>query len=93
MRAVGEAATPHFYRTAKGAELDLVLDFRTHRLAIECKFSAAPTLTKGFYSALEDVAPEKTYVVTPRAERYDRQGGVVVTGLADLLAELAPLRH
>ena len=88
-RVVGEAAAPHFYRTAKGAELDLVMDFRDRRLAFECKFSEAPTLTKGFFAAVADVQPERTYVVTPGTERYEWAERVVVIGLETLLEELA----
>ena len=88
-RVVGERATPYFYRTASGAELDLVLDFRRERWGFEIKFSNAPTLSRGFYSALEDVAPARTYIVTPSALRYVDKSGAVVIGLTDLLEELA----
>lgn len=87
-RVVGDRATPYFYRTASGAELDLVLDFRRERWAFEIKFSNAPKLTRGFYSAVEDVTPSRTYVVTPGADRYEERSGAVVIGLAELLGEL-----
>ncbi len=87
-RVIGERATPYFYRTASGAELDLVLDFRGERWAFEIKFSNAPRLSRGFYSALEDVGPARTYIVTPSAMRYEDKSGAIVTGLADLLTEL-----
>ena len=88
-RAVGDAATPYFYRTAKGAEVDLVLDYRSHLVTVECKFSDAPVLTKGFYNAIEDVKPRRTYIVTPSSARYETEAGVVVIGLRELLAELS----
>ena len=88
-RVVGERATPYFYRTASGAELDLVLDFRRDRWAFEIKFSNAPTLSRGFYNALEDITPERTYIVTPSAMRYVDKSGAVVIGLVELLEELA----
>jgi predicted AAA+ superfamily ATPase len=55
---------PSFYRTANGAEFDLVLERGAHRLAFEFKASSAPSLTKGFYSAKEDLEPEHCYVVS-----------------------------
>lgn len=88
-RVAGDEATPYFYRTAKGAELDLVLDYRSHRVGFECKFSDAPVLTKGFYSAVADVSPQRSYVVTPTANRYETDTGVTVIGLRQLLQELA----
>ena len=44
-----------YYRTAKGAEVDLVLEKGRRRIAIECKASAAPQLTQGFWSAMKDI--------------------------------------
>ena len=87
-RAVGEAASPYFYRTAKGAELDLVLDYTSHRIAFECKFSDAPSLSRGFYQAVEDVQPQQVYVVTPGAQRFETDRGVIVISLEELLGEL-----
>lgn len=88
-KIVGANATPYFYRTAKGAELDLVLDYRSHRIAFECKFSNAPSLSKGFYSAIEDVEPKTSYIVTPSSKRYETKSGAIVIGLTDLLKELS----
>jgi predicted AAA+ superfamily ATPase len=61
-----------FYRTAAGAEIDLVLTMPggTARLAVEAKFSLDPRPTKGFRSALEDLHPARSFVVYPGAEFY-----------------------
>lgn len=88
-RVVGDRARAYFYRTGGGAELDLVLDFRSHVLAFECKLSDAPKLTKGFYQAVADVSPERTYVVTPSARRHEHAPGVEVLSLSELLSTLA----
>ena len=86
---VSNRAELFFYRTAAGAEIDLVIVGRRGRVAcVEVKFSSAPALTRGFYNAREDVAPERTYVVGLTAERYSRAGGVAVLGLDEALAEL-----
>ncbi len=72
-----------FYRTSNGAEVDLVIESPGRPLlAFEMKFSTAPTLTKGFYSAVEDIEPDASYVVVPEGEAYPVKGGVVVLGLA-----------
>lgn len=54
-----------FYRTAQGDELDLVLERRRRRIAIECKASSAPTVTRGFHASLRDLGIREAYVVAP----------------------------
>jgi predicted AAA+ superfamily ATPase len=80
-----------FYRTAAGAEMDLVLELggRAGRWAIEIKRSLAPTLTKGFHSAREDLAPKKTFVVYSGTERYPLAEGVEAIGHVAMAQELA----
>jgi predicted AAA+ superfamily ATPase len=55
----------YFYRTAKGEEIDLVLEINGSVIAIECKASSAPQPTKGFYKAIGDLQPIKTFIVAP----------------------------
>jgi hypothetical protein len=50
-----------FYRTAAGAEMDIVDERGSRRIAFEIKFSSASSLTKGFWSAMSDLAPERAY--------------------------------
>ncbi len=61
-----------FYRTSAGAEIDLVLVPGERRgvIAVEMKLSLAPTLTRGFWSAHEDLKPKKSYVIYPGTESY-----------------------
>lgn len=87
-RAVGDAARPYFYRTARGAELDLVLEFdQGWRLAFECKFSTGPKLSAGTYRAIEDVMPEQTIVVVPEERRFAIGEGVEVMGISAAIEE------
>lgn len=60
-----------FYRTAAGAEIDLVLE-RPHgrRLAFEIKLGSAPSPSRGFWSGLDDLKPSAAFVVYPGTERY-----------------------
>lgn len=67
-----------FYRTAAGAELDLVLQQGRRKLGFEIKFSVAPRLTKGFWTALNDLDVERAYVVAPVRESYPLADGVEV---------------
>lgn len=60
-----------FYRTAAGAELDLVIEHRSRKVGVGIKFSAAPKPAKGFWQAIEDLAVDRAYVVAP-VERRSR---------------------
>jgi predicted AAA+ superfamily ATPase len=67
-----------FYRTAAGAELDLVLERGRRKLGFEVKFSAAPKPAKGFWTALDDLDLEHAYVVAPVRNSYPLADGVDV---------------
>jgi len=91
LSAAPSSATASFYRTAAGAEMDLVLELggRSGRWAIEIKRGLAPTLTKGFHSAREDLAPRKTFVVYSGTERYPLAEDVEAIGHIAMARELA----
>jgi hypothetical protein len=79
-----------FYRTSAGAEIDLILQFPSaERWAIEMKNSLTPSLERGFYSACEDVRPDRSFVVYPGNDRYPLNNKVEVISLY----ELASLVH
>ena len=54
-----------FYRTSGGAEVDLVLELLGKKApwVFEVKHGTMGKLNKGFYYAVEDIAPEKSFVV------------------------------
>jgi predicted AAA+ superfamily ATPase len=86
----GEQAEASFYRTSGGAEVDLVLTWADGReWAVEVKRSLAPKLERGLRSALEDLRPERAFVVYPGSERYQLGAGVEAIGLAALCAQLS----
>ena len=61
----------HFYRTSAGAEIDLVLHDRKNRpVAVEIKYSATPSVTKGFWIAMDDLSCKRGYVIYPGNEAY-----------------------
>jgi uncharacterized protein len=55
----------YYYRTAKGDELDLVLQRGDRLMAVECKASASPQPSAGFYRSLDDLGLEQGYIVAP----------------------------
>ena len=78
-----------FYRTASGAEVDLVLTFRDGKSwAVEIKRGLSPVLSAGFFMALDDLKPDKTFVVYGGEDRYRLKPDVEAISLLDLQREL-----
>ena len=84
-----EGATSWFYRTAAGAEIDLVIEQGVrHRVALEIKRSLAPSVSKGFHVGCEDLHATRRYIVYPGTERYPVSNGVIMMPLVDMMTEL-----
>ena len=81
----------YFFRTAAGAEIDLLLRLPGQRApwAIEIKRGLAPKLERGFRVACDDVRPERRRVVYGGVERFPLAEGVEAVSLLDLCAELS----
>ena len=80
-----------FYRTSNGNEIDLVLESGNKKYAIECKLSSSPKLTSSFYNALEDIQPDKTWVVSPIDISYFIKENVKVCNLETLIEDFKNL--
>lgn len=73
----------NFYRTAAGAEIDLLLTLPGARpWAIEIKRSLTPKLEKGFYLACEDLDPARRIVVYPGQDAFPLKNDVEALPLA-----------
>ncbi len=60
-----------YYRTSAGAEVDLILELPGgKKWAIEIKSGLTPKLEKGFYNAIEDIEPDRSFVVYAGSDRY-----------------------
>ena len=69
--ALPRRASYGYYRTSGGAELDLVIDVGAGEIwAVEVKRSSAPTVSKGFHSACEDLRPARKLVVHAGKESF-----------------------
>jgi predicted AAA+ superfamily ATPase len=86
--------TAWFYRTAQGAEVDLILESAANNLiAIDIKRSMNPSISKGFYNALQDLKPAKAYVIYPGNDRYPITPQVEVVPLHNfILTELLMMK-
>ncbi len=75
-----------FYRTSAGAEIDLIIQptQQIPPIAVEIKHALAPKLTRGFWSALQDVQPRQAYVVYPGHEAYPLADNVQVLPMSQL---------
>ena len=93
MSLTPDGTEANFYRSAGGAEIDLILTFPGHRpWAIETKLSLNPRPRKGFHLASRDIDPEAKFVVYPGNERYPITPNTEAIPLSDLLEEVAGLR-
>lgn len=86
IRAAPERTEASYYRTSAGAEMDLVLDFGGNRgiWAIEIKRSLAPKTGKGLHICINDIQPDKVFLVYPGEDRYVKGQGIEAIGLTEL---------
>ncbi|MBE7417703.1 MAG: ATP-binding protein [Ideonella sp.] len=89
--AAPEGTEAHFFRTAVGAEIDLLLELpgRRRPWAIEIKRALAPKIERGFHLACDDVRPERRLVVYGGVERFPLAKNVEAVSLIGLCRELS----
>lgn len=94
LAAAPERTRASFYRTAAGAEIDLLLEMRGRGLwAIEVKRSLSVRPKKGFYLACEDLHPERRLVVHAGEGQHPIDARTTAIGLRELAAELLAVRR
>lgn len=64
-----------FYRAAAGAELNAVVEIGSKKCGFEIKFSSAPTVTKAFLQACQDVGVQHAYVVALMQQGWSMKPG------------------
>jgi len=74
-----------FYRTANGNEIDLVLSKANRVIAMEIKSSSNPKLSRGFWTAIEDIKATESYVIAPVRMPFPLEKGVMVYPLEAFL--------
>ena len=82
--------SPSMYRTHAGAEIDLLL-VRGGKpgIAIEVKRSSAPSPSRGFATACDDLGIDERYLVYPGHESFPARHGTTVIGLQGLMQRIA----
>lgn len=78
----------YFYRTGHGAEIDFVVEKNRKIICVECKSSLTPKLVKGTYTAIEDIHPEITLVISPVKEGWPSKQGIEVVNLKEAIQKI-----
>jgi len=77
-----------YYRSSSGAEMDFVVKMNGKIFAVECKASFTSTLSKGNFSAIEDISPERTFVVSPSEDNWSIKKGIDAVSISGLVKGL-----
>ena len=89
LRTISDKWQHSFYRTSAQAEVDLVLEGPNRQVwAVEIKRSSAPTVTKGFHFACEDIRATKKFLIYPGTERFPLANDIEAMGLLAFLEML-----
>ena len=75
----------YFYRASTGSEVDLLLMKGRKVIAVEFKSSRAPSVTRGFWNALDTLNVTEAAIVAPVEEPYSIKKNVTVCGILDLV--------
>ncbi|MCP9452999.1 MAG: ATP-binding protein [Nitrospira sp.] len=88
-----EGTHASYWRTSGGAEIDLLLELPGgERWAIEIKRSLAPSPSRGFHEACDDLQPQHRFVVYPGSERFPIRAGAEAISPVILATELTARR-
>jgi len=77
-----------FYRSSGGAEIDFVVKLNGEIFAVECKASFAGGLSKGNFSAIEDISPKQTFVVSPAEDNWSIKKDIEAVSISGLINAL-----
>lgn len=87
-------ATYGYYRTTGGAEVDLVVDAGAGELwAIEIKRGTVPSVSKGFYSACEDLRPSRKFVVHGGEGRFPLGEKIEAISVKGIISEIGTISN
>ncbi len=91
LSSVSDRVSCGYYRTSNGAEMDLVVEKGVSRIGIECKASSSPKVTRGFWSAKDDLELDEVLIVAPVNAAYPYGDGVTVCSLNECLIRLGAM--
>lgn len=93
LSVVPRGTQANYYRTAKGAEIDLILQFPglQTRWAIEIKRNIAARTNKGFHIAQSDIGANRCFVVHSGDNRVPLSRDTEAIGLLEICTEIRGL--
>jgi len=77
-----------FYRSSNGEEIDLIVRKGNKTIAIECKASTAPILSKGFWNAVDFLSTDYNFVVSPVKSSYLLRSDTEVCPIEDICSRI-----
>ena len=90
LASISERIPRSFYRTSGGAEIDLILEPTAgERWAIEIKLSTAPKVSRGFYSACDDIQATRKILLYSGEDSFPMKDNIEAMGLQTFMKELA----
>lgn len=78
-----------FYRTSSGNEIDLILKKGSRMVAVEFKATTSPSLSKGFYMAIDELEIKESYVIAIVDEPYPIKNNVIITNLEHFILKMS----
>ena len=89
LASISERIPRSFYRTSGGAEIDLILEpAASERWAIEIKFSTAPRVSRGFYSACDDIQATRKILLYSGEDSFPMKDNIEAMSLQSFMKEL-----
>lgn len=80
---------PYYYRTAGGAEIDLILEFgMDEKWAIEIKKGSSFSLERGFHEACEVIEPQKKFVIYGGKDKFPLHHDITAISLYEFMSML-----
>jgi uncharacterized protein len=80
----GHKATPWFWKTHGGAEVDLLVEIGGKIVAVETKLSDAPRISRGLVECMKDLRLERAFVAHGGEATYPLKGGVWALSTTEL---------
>lgn len=79
----------YYLRTSNQTEIDFLLEKGNRKIAIECKLSNAPKLSRGFFNIMEDLDVTEGFLVAPIKNSFPINDRVNAVSLSELLNRFA----
>ena len=87
-----DSRSAFYWRTAAGAELDLLIIHGAKRYGFEIKYAEAPSSTKSMHIALKDLKLDQLFVISPGDDAYELHDRIQVIPFSEMHETLTSVR-